>query len=566
VEIGQRRLDHHDVRPLCEVELDLAKGLGGVRGVLLVGRPVAFQGGLHRLAERSVEPRCVLGGIGQDDRVGETSLVESRTDVAHLAVHHPAQTHHAHAGRRLRERHRGIPHKREVVVDAPLRVEHPAVPMVSELVQTQVGHHHEVITDGFANATQRHVEDALTVVSARTCRVPGGGHSEDHQTAQTGSHSLMGHSHQRVQTVLEDTGHRPYGLGLAGTLADEYRQHQLSRMQPRLSHQCTQRRGLAQATWSLGQGIHCLAFRRVDALRALGRTTHSPTSAAATARPMPYSAKASTSEAADASGASTSTRRPCSSAILAVAGPIQATTVEGCGLPAIPTRFRTVEDEVKTTASNLPLLIASRIHAAGGAARTVRYAVTSSTSQPISCRPATRVSVAMSARGRKTRLMGSRTSSKGGQSSSRPRADCSPDGTRSGSRPHSRRAPAVTPPTAAIRNPANARASRPNSSNFSRTARTAFTEVNPIHSYRPVTKPLMARSICCGVRGGSTRIVGTTSLVAPYDARRAVIEPAWSLVRGTRMFQPNSGLVSNHESCSRSRTVEPTTASDGNST
>src|SRR5665648_232866 len=32
------------------------------------------------------------------------------------------------------------------------------------------------------------------------------------------------------------------------------------------------------------------------------------------------------------------------------------------------------------------------------------------------------------------------------------------------------------------------------------------------------------------------------------------------------MFQPNSGLVSNHESCSRSWTVEPTTASDGNST
>ena len=44
------------------------------------------------------------------------------------------------------------------------------------------------------------------------------------------------------------------------------------------------------------------------------------------------------------------------------------------------------------------------------------------------------------------------------------------------------RAPAVAPPTAAIRSPANARASRPNSSNFSRTARTALTEVNPIHS------------------------------------------------------------------------------------
>ena len=90
---------------------------------------------------------------------------------------------------------------------------------------------------------------------------------------------------------------------------------------------------------------------------------------------------------------------------------------------------------MNTTASNLPHLIASRVGAGGGVARTVRYAVTSSTSQPRSSRPATSVSVAMSARGRNTRLIGSSTSSYGGQSSSRPRADCSPDGTRSARRP-----------------------------------------------------------------------------------------------------------------------------------
>src|ERR687886_155616 len=105
--------------------------------------------------------------------------------------------------------------------------------------------------------------------------------------------------------------------------------------------------------------------------------------------------------------ATTSTRRPCSSHVFWVAGPIAAITVPGCGLPAMPTRLRTVEEDVKTTASNLPVLIASRVGAGGGAARTVRYAVTSSTSQPRSWSPATRVSVAISARGRKTRLIGS---------------------------------------------------------------------------------------------------------------------------------------------------------------
>ena len=48
--------------------------------------------------------------------------------------------------------------------------------------------------------------------------------------------------------------------------------------------------------------------------------------------------------------------------------------------------------------------------------------------------------------------------------------------------PQSRSAWAVTPPTAATLSPANERASRPNSSNFSRMARTALTEVKPTHS------------------------------------------------------------------------------------
>src|SRR5699024_5210823 len=127
---------------------------------------------------------------------------------------------------------------------------------------------------------------------------------------------------------------------------------------------------------------------------------------------------------ADGFDAWTSTRNPCSWAVLAVAGPITAITVLACGLPAIPTRLRTVEDEVNTTASNRPDLIASRISGGGGAARTVRYAVTSSTSQPSSTSPAARLSVAMSARGRNTRLIGSSTSSYGGHSATSPAEDC----------------------------------------------------------------------------------------------------------------------------------------------
>ncbi|CFE38814.1 Uncharacterised protein [Mycobacterium tuberculosis] len=63
-------------------------------------------------------------------------------------------------------------------------------------------------------------------------------------------------------------------------------------------------------------------------------------------------------------------------------------------------------------------------------------------------------------------------------------------------------------------------------------------EVNTIHWNRPSTRPLTARSICAGLRGGSTAMVGTSTGSAPYDVSRSLISPAWSLVRGTNTVQP----------------------------
>ena len=98
----------------------------------------------------------------------------------------------------------------------------------------------------------------------------------------------------------------------------------------------------------------------------------SPDSMDAVRSASPCAASASTSPATVLVSARTSTRRPCSSAAFAVCGPMQATTVVWCGLPAMPTRLRTVLLEVNRTASKPPVLIASRVSAGGGAARTVR--------------------------------------------------------------------------------------------------------------------------------------------------------------------------------------------------
>ena len=77
----------------------------------------------------------------------------------------------------------------------------------------------------------------------------------------------------------------------------------------------------------------------------------------------------------------------------------------------------------------------------------------SSTSQPRSDSWADNDSVAMSARGTKTRLMGSRTSSKAGKTSARAAVDCSPVGTRSGRTPCWLKASTVESKIAAMRNP-----------------------------------------------------------------------------------------------------------------
>src|SRR5215213_1932373 len=169
----------------------------------------------------------------------------------------------------------------------------------------------------------------------------------------------------------------------------------------------------------------------------------------------------------------------------------------------------------------------------------------------------------MSACGSSTRLIGSSTSSYSGKSASRPSLDCSPTGTSSGAMPNARTASAVCSPTQATFTPANARASRPSSVNFSRTAFTAFTDVNTIQPYRPVTRPLIARSICAGLRGGSTAMVGTSTGTAPYARRRSLISPAWSLVRGTSTRQPNSGRLSHQDSRARLSTAVPTVATTG---
>ena len=67
VQVGQRGFHHDDIGPLIQIEPHLADRLGCIGRIHLIGAPIAeLRGRVGRLAERAVEARCILGGIGHD--------------------------------------------------------------------------------------------------------------------------------------------------------------------------------------------------------------------------------------------------------------------------------------------------------------------------------------------------------------------------------------------------------------------------------------------------------------------------------------------------------------------
>ena len=168
----------------------------------------------------------------------------------------------------------------------------------------------------------------------------------------------------------------------------------------------------------------------------------------------------------------------------------------------------------------------------------------------------------MSARGRKTRLIGSRSSSYGGQSSTQPAGGLLAR-TGPGRRwiPQVAIASAVLSPTAATFSPENARASSPYSSNFSRTAlqRVDRGEHDPLVAPLDETADRLVH-----LQRVARRLDGDRRHLLGHRRRRlrsfADRLPACSFVRGTRIRQPNSGFVSNHE---RARAAPTTSPIDG---
>ena len=235
----------------------------GVGGVLLVGPPVPDQRGVHRLPERAVERRGVLRGVGEDRDVLGADAVERGADHPHLAVHHPAGPDHVDAGSGVRARHLGVQLEGGVVVDPAGGVEDAAVAVVGELVEAEVAHHGDRVTDLGLHVGDRDVEDAVGVERAGAGGVLGLGDAEQHHPAQTGGGRLGGGLPQRVAGVLDDAGHRRDRLRLGEALADEHRQHQLARLQGGLGDHPAQRGGTPEPAGPDRRDVHALILSRM---------------------------------------------------------------------------------------------------------------------------------------------------------------------------------------------------------------------------------------------------------------------------------------------------------------
>ena len=93
VEIGAGGLHHQEVGAFFGVEDRLTGGLAAIGGIHLVGglRDRGFAGlagAADGVAERTVERRGELGGVGEDARAGVAGGIEALADRLHPSVHH----------------------------------------------------------------------------------------------------------------------------------------------------------------------------------------------------------------------------------------------------------------------------------------------------------------------------------------------------------------------------------------------------------------------------------------------------------------------------------------------
>ena len=236
---------------------DLLHGLAGVGHVLLVALAIATAHDRHvdRVAERTVERRRVLRGVGEDRGGVEAGVVERLADGEDLAVHHPRRRHDVGPRTGLGDGDPLVELERGVVVGLTVVVEHTAVAVVGVLVDAEIRDQHQVVAVVVAQVAQCQLDDAVGVPGLRPLGVLRGGDPEQDHGGDAEGLQLGDVGPQRRPGVLDLARQGADRLGLVDVLADEQGRDEVVGVEPRLPHHPAQRLGAAQAAEAaLGEG------------------------------------------------------------------------------------------------------------------------------------------------------------------------------------------------------------------------------------------------------------------------------------------------------------------------
>ncbi len=183
--------------------------------------------------------------------------VQRGPDRGHLTVHHAARRDDVRPGLDLRHGHLGVDPQRAVVVHPAVLVEHPAVPVLGELVDADVPDDHRRVAHLGPYVAQRRVEHAVRVEAPGAVRVVLQRDPEEDHTADAGLHGFDDRLAQGIAGVLDDTGHRADRDRFGGTLLDEHGQHQVARLQTGLGDQASQGGGPPKPSRALVRKHRC---------------------------------------------------------------------------------------------------------------------------------------------------------------------------------------------------------------------------------------------------------------------------------------------------------------------
>src|SRR5690606_30840010 len=161
------------------------------------------------------------------------------------------------------------------------RVEHPAVAMVGEFVEAEIGLYDQLLPHFGVHYAGGHVEDPVLIGRPGPDRVLALRNAEQHHSSDPGIRRLGDSALETVEAVLHHPRHRGDGARFAKAFTNEEGQHQFGRMKAGLrgqpTHGCTgaQATGADARSWGHGQALVLLDERWWDE-KQLMRAATSP--------------------------------------------------------------------------------------------------------------------------------------------------------------------------------------------------------------------------------------------------------------------------------------------------